>query len=130
MLAPYPRMKYEATHISMDSATSSIELIFRSCFELFNRKFANLQQKKRFYAQFFYGSHKRCFLALLPPLLSYSRRKLATFSTIYTNRWFGGLPCQSLLLPKQAVYQNKPISCITRCSEMICHLHEIGQELD
>jgi hypothetical protein len=70
----------------MDSAASSIELIFQSCFELFNRKFAGIQQKKRFYAQFFYESHTERLFDLATPLLSYSRQNLATFSTIYTNR--------------------------------------------
>jgi len=55
----------------MDSATSSIELIFQSCFELelINRKFAGFQQKKNFFEKFFYESHKRCFFDLTVPIL-------------------------------------------------------------
>jgi len=53
----------------MDSAASSIELVFHSCFELSNRRFCACQQKKRFYAQFFYESHIEVLFNLTAPLV-------------------------------------------------------------
>jgi hypothetical protein len=53
----------------MDSAASSIELIFQSYFEIFNRKFAGLQQKKRFYVFFIFETYKKTLFGLVTPII-------------------------------------------------------------
>jgi hypothetical protein len=69
----------------MESAASSVELIFQSRFEKFNRKFAGLQQKKHFYLNFF-ETYEKILFSLDTTLLSYYQHKIATFSTNSTNQ--------------------------------------------
>ena len=84
----------------MDSAASSLALIFHPCFELFNQKLASLQQKKHFYAEIFYESHRRCFL-ILPPLVKLFLAGSPNIFNILHKLACGKISLQILLVPSK-----------------------------